>query len=69
MSNIDKRYKTVNLDIVEKMHNDINLIFSKSDVNTSDFFIRITKNKGEIDLTSFKVILYVLNPNKKKTST
>lgn len=66
MSNIDKRYKTVNLDIVEKMHNDINLIFSKSDVNTSDFFIRITKNKGEIDLTSFKVILYVLNPNKEK---
>ena len=37
MSNIDKRYKTVKLDITEKMYNDINLFFSKSDVNTSDF--------------------------------
>ena len=66
MSNIDKRYKTVKLDIIEKMYNDINLTFSKSDVNTSDFFILITKNKAEIDLSSFKTILFVINPNKEK---
>jgi len=66
MSNIDKRYKTVKLDITEKMYNDINLSFSRSDVNTSDFFILITKNKAEIDLTSYKTILFVINPNKEK---
>lgn len=60
---LDKRYKPVEMDLVlEKMNNSL-MRFSLSDNQTSDFYISITRNNGKIDLSDYKVVLYIKNPN------
>lgn len=66
MSILDKKYKLIKLDLVEKTYNnDLNMYFSISDNETSDFYIQITKNLVEIDLSDFQVTLHVLKPDGK----
>lgn len=61
MSIIDKQYKLIHLDLVEETYNsDLNMFFSISDYETSDFYLKITKNLIDIDLTEYDVFLLVL---------
>lgn len=60
MSILDTRYKTICLDFILNKVNDIDLVFSISDLETSDFYIKVTKNNEEIDLSSFKTVLWIL---------
>lgn len=60
MSILDTRYKTIYLDFILNKVNDIDLVFSISDLETSDFFVKVTKNNEEIDLSSFKTVLWIL---------
>lgn len=60
MSILDTRYKTIYLDFILNKVNDIDLVFSISDLETSDFYVKVTKNNEEIDLSSFKTILWIL---------
>lgn len=64
MSEIDKEYRTIYLDLIkEKYNSDIDMVFSISDIETSDFFIKITKDNREIDLKDYLVILFVDKPD------
>ena len=59
---LDKKYKAIELDLVlEKKRNPL-MKFSLSDNQTSDFYINVTRNNGKIDLTDYKVTLYVKTP-------
>lgn len=60
---LDKRYKSIYLDLTQKKTNNLNMIFSISDNQTSDFYINITKNGFKIDLSNYKTVLYIKNPN------
>lgn len=60
---LDKRYKSIYLDLTQKKTNDLNMVFSISDNQTSDFYINITKNGFKIDLSNYKTVLYIKNPN------
>ena len=60
---LDKRYKSIYLDLTQKKTNNLNMVFSISDNQTSDFYINITKNGFKIDLSNYKTILYIKNPN------
>ena len=51
MSKIDKGYKTICLDLTNRKFNSMEMEFCISDKETSDFFIKITKDDKEIDLT------------------
>ena len=62
MSNLDKKY-SIHLDLINNIKNE-NMKFSLSDNETSDFYIKITKSMGEVDLTDKVVNLYVVKPNK-----
>lgn len=63
MSILDKKYKLIKLDIVQKIYNDLNMIFSLSDNETSDFYLKITKNLVDIDLTDFSIVLWIKKPD------
>lgn len=64
MSILDKRYKTISLDINTRIFNtDLNMIFSISDNETSDFYIKITKNLEDIDLSNYFVVLWIKKPD------
>ncbi|MDY2737425.1 BppU family phage baseplate upper protein [Intestinibacter sp.] len=60
MSILDTRYKTICLDFILNKVNDVDLIFSISDLETSDFYIKVTKNNEEIDLKDFQTVLWIL---------
>lgn len=60
---LDKRYKSIYLDLAQKKTNNLNMVFSISDNQTSDFYINITKNGFKIDLSNYKTILYIKNPD------
>lgn len=62
MSNLDKKY-TIRLDLIDNIRNE-NMRFSLSDNETSDFYIKVTKSTGKVDLTDKIVKLYVVKPNK-----
>lgn len=59
---LDKRYKSICLDLTQSKSNSLKLIFSISDNQTSDFYINITKNGFKIDLSKYKTFLYIKNP-------
>jgi hypothetical protein len=59
---LDKRYKSIYLDLTQKKTNNLNMVFSISDNQTSDFYINITKNGFKIDLLNYKTVLYIKNP-------
>ena len=64
MSILDKKYKLAQLDINEKTYNsDLDMIFSLSDNETSDFYLKITKNSANIDLSNFSVVLWIKKPD------
>ena len=63
MSKIDKGYKTICLDLTNKKFNSIEMQFCISDKETSDFFMKITKDDKEIDLSDCKNELYILKPD------
>lgn len=64
MSILDKKYKLAQLDLIEKTYNqDLNMIFSLSDNETSDFYLKITKNLVNIDLSDFSVVLWIKKPD------
>lgn len=59
---LDKKYKAIYLDLISRKENNLKMEFSLSDNQTSDFYINITKNGFKIDLTEFKITLYIKNP-------
>lgn len=64
MSVLDKKYKVAKLDINKKIYNsDLDIMFSISDNETSDFYLRITKETIDIDLSSFSVVLCIKKPD------
>lgn len=63
MSILDKAYKLIHIDLIEKIFNDINIIFSISDNETSDFYLKITKNLVDINLEKFSVTLWIKKPD------
>ena len=58
MSDLDKKY-TIRLDLINNIQNE-KMRFSLSDNETSDFYIKITKSTGKVDLTDKIVKLYVV---------
>lgn len=60
---LDKKYKAICLDLILNTQNNLNMTFSLSDNQTSDFYININKNSLKIDLTGYKTTLYIKNPN------
>ena len=62
MSDLDKKY-TIRLDLINNIQNE-KMRFSLSDNETSDFYIKVTKSTGKVDLTDKTVKLYVVKPNK-----
>lgn len=62
---LDKKYKAICLDLILNTQNNLNMTFSLSDNQTSDFYININKNGLKIDLTGYKTTLYIKNPNNK----
>lgn len=60
---LDKKYKAISLDLILNTQNSLNMTFSLSDNQTSDFYININKNSLKIDLTGYKTTLYIKNPN------
>lgn len=60
---LDKRYKSICLDLTQNKSNSLKLVFSISDNQTSDFYINITKNGFKIDLSNYKTFLYIKNPD------
>lgn len=60
ISILDTRYQTVYLDFILNKVNDIDLVFSISDLETSDFYVKVTKNNEEIDLKDFQTNLWIL---------
>ena len=50
---LDKRYKSIYLDLTQKKTNNLNMVFSISDNQTSDFYINITKNGFKINSLNF----------------
>ena len=62
MSDLDKKY-TIRLDLINNIQNE-KMRFSLSDNETSDFYIKVTKSTGRVDLTDKTVKLYVVKPNK-----
>lgn len=59
---LDKKYKFIQLDLILEEENNLNMIFSLSDNQTSDFYITIKKNNEKIDLSKYKTTLYIKNP-------
>lgn len=67
MSVLDKGYRTIYLDLIKETYNfDIDMCFSISDIETSDFFIKITKNGKEIDLSEYNTYLWILKKDNTK---
>lgn len=61
---LDTRYKFIDLDLLLHTNNE-KLLFYKSDVETSDFYLRIKRNKEEIlNLKNYSITLAIENPNK-----
>lgn len=63
MSNLDKIYE-LHLDLVEDIKNDT-MEFSKSDINTSMFYVVFTRNRREVidfDLENTSAIFYIVTP-------
>lgn len=59
---LDKKYKFIQLDLILEEENNLNMVFSLSDNQTSDFYITIKKNNEKIDLSKYKTTLYIKNP-------
>ena len=59
---LDTRYKFIELDTILETQNKT-MVFSLSDVETSDFYLKVKRNGIEFDLSPYKIILAVLNPN------
>ena len=60
---LDKQYKFIQLDLNTIKQNTLDMEFSISDNQTSDFYIIIKKNDNKIDLSEYKTTLYIKNPN------
>lgn len=64
---IDTRYN-IELDLVRKKINP-DMFFNLSDNETSDFYIKITNDNKDIDISNYQVVLYVAKPNKNTKDT